>query len=45
MSWCRLEQQQGTPLAARQRVARLYGWCTEGLTTRDLLEARALLEV
>jgi predicted ATPase len=44
MSWCRLAQQQGNPLAARQRVARLYDWFTEGLTTRDLLEARALLE-
>jgi hypothetical protein len=44
MSLCRLWQQQGKHLAARQRLASIYGWFTEGFTTRDLLEARALLD-
>jgi len=45
MSLCRLWQQQGQHLVARQRLASLYGWFTEGFTTSDLLEARALLAI
>jgi hypothetical protein len=29
---------------ARERLAPVYGWFTEGLDTRDLKEAKALLE-
>jgi predicted ATPase len=29
---------------ARELLASVYGWFTEGLDTRDLREARALLE-
>ncbi len=44
MSLARLWQQQGKPVAARQLLAPLYGWFTEGFDTADLQEARALLE-
>lgn len=46
-SLCRLYQTQGLPSAfeaARQQLAEVYGWFTEGLDTVDLQEAAALLE-
>jgi class 3 adenylate cyclase/tetratricopeptide (TPR) repeat protein len=45
MSLSRLWHQQGKSLAARQKLAQIYGWFTEGFATPDLLEARALLDV
>jgi predicted ATPase len=44
MSLCRLWQTQGKKDEARQMLAEIYGWFTEGLDTGDLQEARALLE-
>jgi predicted ATPase len=43
MSLARLWQQQGKRVAARQLLAPLYGWFTEGFDTADLQEAMALL--
>jgi predicted ATPase len=45
MSLCRLWQQQGKRIEARELLAPLYGWFTEGFDTADLQEAKALLEV
>jgi predicted ATPase len=39
-----LWQQQGKRNAARQLLAEVYGWFTEGFDTVDLQEARALLD-
>jgi predicted ATPase len=44
MSLCRLWQRQGKREEARQRLAEVYGWFTEGFDTPDLQEAKALLE-
>jgi predicted ATPase len=44
VSLCRLRQQQGRRAEARERLARVYGWFTEGFDAPDLQEARALLE-
>ncbi len=44
MSLSRLWQQQGKKEEARQMLAEIYGWFTEGLETQDLQEAKALLE-
>ena len=44
MSLSRLWQQQGKRDAARELLAPLYGWFTEGFDTADLQEAKALLE-
>jgi predicted ATPase len=44
MSLGRLWQQQGKRDKARQLLAEVYKWCTEGFDTADLQEARALLE-
>jgi hypothetical protein len=35
---------QGKPQQARELLAPVYGWFTEGFDTRDLKEAKALLE-
>jgi DNA-binding SARP family transcriptional activator/predicted ATPase len=43
LNLCRLWQRQGKREEARQRLAEIYGWFTEGLDTPDLQEARALL--
>jgi predicted ATPase len=43
-SLARLWQQQGKGDAARELLAPVYGWFTEGLDTVDLQEAKALLE-
>jgi predicted ATPase len=42
-SLARLWQEQGKEQEARQRLAEVYGWFTEGFDTPDLVEARALL--
>ena len=44
MSLARLWQRQGKRAAARELLAPIYGWFTEGFDTADLQEARALLE-
>ena len=44
MSLSRLWQQQGKREEARQMLAEIYGWFTEGFDTKDLREAKALLE-
>jgi predicted ATPase len=44
MSLSRLWQRQGKHPEARQLLAPIYGWFTEGFDTADLQEARALLE-
>jgi predicted ATPase len=44
LSLSRLWQQQGKGAAARQLLAPLYSWFTEGFDTPDLQEARALLD-
>lgn len=43
-SLARLWQQQGKIEDAHQLLAPVYGWFTEGFDTRDLQEAKALLE-
>jgi predicted ATPase len=44
MSLSRLWQRQGKGEAARQGLAEVYGWFTEGFDTADLQEARGLLQ-
>jgi predicted ATPase len=44
MSLSRLWQSQGKKDEARQMLAEIYGWFTEGFDTADLQEAKALLE-
>ena len=44
MSMARLWRYQGKPQQARKLLAPVYGWFTEGFDTRDLKEAKALLE-
>ena len=43
-SLARLWQQQGKRAEARHLLAEIYGWFTEGFDTKDLQEAKALLE-
>jgi predicted ATPase len=44
MSLAQLWRDQGKPQQARELLAPVYGWFTEGFDTRDLKEAKALLE-
>ena len=44
MSLARLCRDQGKVQQARELLAPVYGWFTEGFDTRDLKEAKALLE-
>jgi predicted ATPase len=44
MSLARLWRAQGKVQQARELLAPVYGWFTEGFDTRDLKEAKALLE-
>ena len=44
MSMARLWRDQGKRDVARELVAPVYGWFTEGFDTRDLKEAKALLD-
>ena len=41
----RLWRDQGKPQQARELLAPVYGWFTEGFDTRDLREAKALLDM
>jgi len=43
-SLARLWQQQGKKKEAHQMLAEIYGWFTEGFDTKDLQEAKALLD-
>ena len=43
MSLARLWQQRGKRAEARELLAPVYGWFTEGFDTADLQEAKALL--
>jgi predicted ATPase len=45
MSLARLWRDQGKVREARELLAPVYGWFTEGFDTRDLKEAKALLDV
>jgi predicted ATPase len=44
MSLSRLWQTQGKKDEAHRMLAEIYGWFTEGFDTKDLQEAKALLE-
>ena len=44
MSLSRLWQRQGKRAEARELLAEVYGWFTEGFDTADLQEAKVLLE-
>ena len=44
MSLARLRRGQGKPQQARELLAPVYGWFTEGFDTLDLKEAKALLD-
>ena len=44
MSMARLWREQGKPQRTRDLLAPVYGWFTEGFDTRDLKEAKALLD-
>jgi hypothetical protein len=44
MSLARLWHSQGKPQQARELLAPIYGRFTEGFDTRDLKEAKVLLE-
>jgi class 3 adenylate cyclase/predicted ATPase len=43
-SLARLWQQQGREQEARELLAPIYAWFTEGFDTRDLMDAKALLD-
>jgi predicted ATPase len=43
-SLARLWRDQGKPQQTRELLAPVYGWFTEGFDTRDLKEAKALLD-
>jgi predicted ATPase len=45
MSLARLWSDQGKVRKARELLAPAYGWFTEGFDTRDLKEAKALLDL
>jgi predicted ATPase len=44
MSLARLWHAQGKRKQAQQQLAQIYGWFTEGFDTKDLQEAKALLD-
>jgi len=44
VSLCRLWQKQGRAAEARQMLAEIYNWFSEGFDTPDLIEARTLLD-
>jgi predicted ATPase len=44
MSLARLWKTQGKQKEARKMLAEIYGWFTEGFDTKDLQEAKALLD-
>jgi len=45
MSMARFWRDQGKQQQARELLAPVYGWFTEGFDTVDLREAKALLDV
>jgi predicted ATPase len=44
MSMARLWRDQGRRNEARELLAPVYGWFTEGFATRDLKDVKALLD-
>jgi predicted ATPase len=44
ISLARLWRDQGKVQQARELLASVYGWFTEGFETRDLREAKVLLD-
>jgi predicted ATPase len=44
MSLARLRQQQGKQHEAHDMLAAVYNWFTEGFDTKDLQEAKALID-
>ena len=44
MSLARLRRNQGRHHEARELLAPVYGWFTEGFDTSDLKDAKALLD-
>jgi predicted ATPase len=44
MSLSRLWRQQGKKKEAHEMLAEIYNWFTEGFDTKDLQEAKALME-
>ncbi len=44
MTLARLWQQQDKKEEARQMLAEIYGWFTEGFDTADLKDAKTLLD-
>ena len=44
MSMARLWRDQGKPQQALELLAPVYGWFTEGFDTRDLKDAKALID-
>ena len=44
MSLARLWQQQDKRAEAKRMLSEIYGWFTEGFDTKDLQEAKVLLE-
>ena len=44
MSLSQLWQSQGKKEEAHEMLSEIYGWFTEGFDTKDLQEAKALLE-
>jgi len=44
MSLSRLRQRQGKTVEGHKMLAEIYDWFTEGFDTKDLQEAKALLE-
>ena len=44
MNLARLLRDQGKVQQARELLAQIYGWFSEGFDTRDLTKAKALLE-
>jgi len=44
MSMARLRRDQGKRDEARELLAPIYGWFTEGFDTLDLKQAKALLD-
>jgi predicted ATPase len=44
MSLARLRRDHGRPREAYEQLAPVYKWFTEGFDTRDLKEAKALLD-
>ena len=43
-SLARLWQQQGKQAEAHELLSEIYNWFTEGFDTKDLIDAKALLE-